>query len=96
MRGAIGQQAKAFARSLNDEDLDKYVVKFASPSAHEEILSWSRGKKIKFVRDSAKAVFTNEWNAKAKEAEEAAKAEQLKISDLVNDDKHASEKENKG
>jgi hypothetical protein len=79
MCDAVGKRAKDHARTLSNEELDGYITSFCEGAEGlVEFLTQPRHKKIKFLKNAAKAGFVKEWNAKVKEAEDKAKVEKEK------------------
>lgn len=69
MRDACGRKAKMAARKLSNMELDE-MLETNVPSMDDltVIMSWTRGQKIRFIRQCAMDNFVRAWKEQNKEA----------------------------
>lgn len=74
-QAAAGQRAKAFARNLSNKELDEFLTESVPDEGERKtVLAFSRGNKIRFIKDQTMKKFAETWAAKKKVDEEAIKS----------------------
>lgn len=68
LMNGVGNRAKKIASALSNEALDAFIAaKMEDPAELAEVMTWTRGRKIKLIRWCAMHDFAHAWQKAAME-----------------------------